>query len=180
MYCRNCGKEVADQAVMCVACGVPPKAGKMFCQNCASETSTMAEICTKCGVRLASNEGAGLSSSSMDENVAATLSYLFGWITGLIFLLIDKRPFVKFHAAQSIALSIAMIPVSIAFWILRFILVKILSMIPVLGSLFIGILYAPLVWLAIVGLSIFAMYKAYNKEKYKIPIIGNIVEGMVK
>jgi hypothetical protein len=53
MYCRNCGKEVAEQAVMCVSCGVPPKRGKMFCQYCGAETNPAAEICTKCGVRLA-------------------------------------------------------------------------------------------------------------------------------
>jgi len=38
----------------------------------------------------------------LQENVAAFLSYLLGWITGIIFLLIDKRPYVRFHAAQSI------------------------------------------------------------------------------
>jgi TM2 domain-containing membrane protein YozV/RNA polymerase subunit RPABC4/transcription elongation factor Spt4 len=53
MYCRNCGKEVADQALMCVACGVPPKSGKKFCQNCGQGTDPNAELCTKCGVRLA-------------------------------------------------------------------------------------------------------------------------------
>lgn len=53
MYCRNCGKEVADQAVMCVSCGVPPKNGKNFCQNCGEGSVPGAEICAKCGVRLA-------------------------------------------------------------------------------------------------------------------------------
>jgi hypothetical protein len=53
MYCRNCGNEVVEQAVMCVACGVPPKNGKKFCQYCGAETNLAAEICTKCGVRLA-------------------------------------------------------------------------------------------------------------------------------
>lgn len=53
MFCRNCGKEVAEQAVMCVACGVPPRGGKKFCQNCGAETNPAAEVCTKCGVRLA-------------------------------------------------------------------------------------------------------------------------------
>jgi len=52
MYCRNCGKEVSEQAVMCVACGVPPKSGKKFCQNCGAETNPIAQICTKCGVKL--------------------------------------------------------------------------------------------------------------------------------
>lgn len=53
MYCRNCGKEVAEQALMCMTCGVPPKSGKKFCQNCGEETNPGAELCTKCGVRLA-------------------------------------------------------------------------------------------------------------------------------
>ncbi len=53
MYCRNCGKEIAEQAVVCVSCGVPPRNGKKFCQNCATPTDPAAEICTKCGVRLA-------------------------------------------------------------------------------------------------------------------------------
>ncbi|MBI5875971.1 MAG: TM2 domain-containing protein [Deltaproteobacteria bacterium] len=59
MYCRNCGKEVAEQSVMCVACGVPPKSGKKFCQNCGAETNPAAEICTKCGVRLSTGAGEG-------------------------------------------------------------------------------------------------------------------------
>ncbi len=54
MYCRNCGKEVAEQAVMCVACAVPPRDGNKFCQYCGVETGIAAEICIKCGVRLAS------------------------------------------------------------------------------------------------------------------------------
>jgi uncharacterized membrane protein len=38
----------------------------------------------------------------LQENVAGALCYVLGWLTGIIFLLIDKRPFVRFHAAQSI------------------------------------------------------------------------------
>ncbi len=59
MYCRNCGKEVADQAVMCVSCGVPPKKGNSYCQNCGAETLPAAEVCTKCGVRLAKGDVEG-------------------------------------------------------------------------------------------------------------------------
>lgn len=62
MYCRNCGNEVSDKAVMCVACGTPPKAGDKFCPNCKAETTANATICMKCGVALKSNnpvEGEG-------------------------------------------------------------------------------------------------------------------------
>ena len=59
MFCRNCGKKVAEQAVMCVSCGVQPKNGKKFCQNCGADTNQAAEICTKCCVRLATGLGEG-------------------------------------------------------------------------------------------------------------------------
>ena len=52
MYCRNCGNEVSEKAVMCVACGTPPLAGNKYCYNCKSETSANAAICMKCGVSL--------------------------------------------------------------------------------------------------------------------------------
>jgi hypothetical protein len=50
MYCRNCGNEVSDKAIMCVACGTPPKAGDKFCYNCKAETTAAQTICMKCGV----------------------------------------------------------------------------------------------------------------------------------
>jgi len=53
MYCRNCGKEVSEEAVVCVACGVPPKRGKSFCQNCGAPTSPKAKKCLKCRAKLA-------------------------------------------------------------------------------------------------------------------------------
>ena len=64
MYCRNCGQEVAEQAVMCVACGVPPRNGNKFCQNCGSETDSAAEVCIKCGVRLAGGISQDISPKS--------------------------------------------------------------------------------------------------------------------
>ncbi len=53
VFCRNCGKEVPEQAVVCMSCGCPPKGGKKFCQHCGADTDPVAEICVKCGVRLA-------------------------------------------------------------------------------------------------------------------------------
>ena len=52
MYCRNCGNEVSEKAVMCVACGTPPKAGDKYCYNCKAETNINSAICMKCGVSL--------------------------------------------------------------------------------------------------------------------------------
>ena len=52
MYCRTCGKQVAEQAVMCVSCGCPPLSGNKFCQNCGAEANPTAAVCVKCGSAL--------------------------------------------------------------------------------------------------------------------------------
>jgi len=52
MFCRNCGKEVAQQAIFCPSCGCAPTASKNFCQNCGQPTNPVAEVCIKCGVKL--------------------------------------------------------------------------------------------------------------------------------
>ncbi|HUI73814.1 MAG TPA: DUF4870 domain-containing protein [Candidatus Acidoferrum sp.] len=115
----------------------------------------------------------------MAENVAGLLCYLVGWITGLIFLLIDKRPFVRFHGAQSIAFNISIIAIWIVFWIVEALLTFITALMHFpIGFLF--IFFFPIVGLAIFAVWIFLMYKAYQGEKFKLPIIGNLVEGMVK
>ena len=59
MHCRNCGSEVAEQAIMCVKCGTPPKSGTHFCQNCGEGTAQEAVVCVKCGVQLAKGHGEG-------------------------------------------------------------------------------------------------------------------------
>jgi len=53
MYCRNCGNEVSDKAIMCVACGTPPKAGDKYCHYCKADSTPQATICMKCGASLA-------------------------------------------------------------------------------------------------------------------------------
>jgi len=74
----------------------------------------MRGFCPKCGAAhwpptgpvAAVSVPADSPTAGIEENIAGLLCYLFMWISGLIFLLLDKRPFVKFHAAQSIAFNI--------------------------------------------------------------------------
>ncbi len=56
MYCRNCGKEIDDKTIVCVACGVPPAKGRKYCRYCGVPTDPNAEICVKCGRRLQQSE----------------------------------------------------------------------------------------------------------------------------
>jgi TM2 domain-containing membrane protein YozV len=53
MFCRNCGTEfVADQAVMCVKCGVKKGTGNSFCYNCGNSVQPNSTVCLNCGVAL--------------------------------------------------------------------------------------------------------------------------------
>src|ERR1700688_4858254 len=89
-FCGKCGSEVAAGAGFCPKCG-EALSGAAVVQNTQSAQSGGAVVQTTQSAQ-----------SGMSENVAAFLCYLVGWISGLIFFLIDKRPFVRFHAAQSI------------------------------------------------------------------------------
>jgi TM2 domain-containing membrane protein YozV/RNA polymerase subunit RPABC4/transcription elongation factor Spt4 len=73
MYCRNCAHQIAEQAVVCVSCGLPPAAANKFCQNCGAETNPAAEVCTKCGVRLFSTA----PGSQLKSKLAAGLLGVF-------------------------------------------------------------------------------------------------------
>jgi uncharacterized membrane protein len=125
-----------------------------------------------------SSEPVTSPTSGLESNVAGLLCYLFGWISGLIFLLLDKRPFVRFHAAQSIGLCVGAFVIMVAFWVVTLILGVVTTMM----GFPIGFLTAalfPLIMLGIFGIFIFCMFKAYKHEKYKVPVIGDIVERMV-
>ncbi len=107
------------------------------------------------------NNDLGKTSSGMQPTMAALLSYLLGWITGLVFYLIEKdNKYVRFHAFQSIVTFGAFT-----------VLIIILSMIPVLGWALI-----PIAYLVELILWIILMIKAYKGEKFKLPIAGDIAE----
>ena len=76
MNCRNCGKEMAAEAVVCVSCGVPINKGKDYCWNCGSTTDPNAEMCVKCGVGLHNRPGAKGGDSASDWGTTLGLSVL--------------------------------------------------------------------------------------------------------
>jgi len=110
----------------------------------------------------------------MTENVASALCYLAGIITGIIFLVLapyNQSKIVRFHAFQSIFFSIAWIILSVAISILSAILLAMSSAIGILISLFHLVLGLGglLLWL-------FLMWKAYNNQKFVLPIVGPLAE----
>ena len=97
--------------------------------------------------------------SGMSPNLAAALSYVLGAITGVLFYLISKDKFVRFHAIQSIITSLALWAVSL-----------VLGILPGLSAL------SPLISLASFALFIFLIVKAYRGEKFKLPVAGDLAE----
>lgn len=101
------------------------------------------------------------SSTGLDENVAALLSYALGFITGIIFFVIEKDSrYVKFHAMQSILIFGSL-----------FVISMVLGFIPVIGWI-LGILITPLSFI----LWIVMMLLAYQGKMTKLPIVGDIAE----
>lgn len=61
MFCRNCGKEIDNKALVCVHCGCSPYSDKKFCQNCGEAVDPSAVACVKCGVQLRTTPQTGKS-----------------------------------------------------------------------------------------------------------------------
>lgn len=101
------------------------------------------------------------TSIGLKENLAGGLCYVFGWISGLVFLFIEqKNAFVRFHAWQSL-LTFGGLSVIAVFsgWL------------PILGGLIV-----PVVSLLTFVLWIVLMIKAFQGERYRLPIVGEIAE----
>ncbi len=104
----------------------------------------------------------GSSGGGLEPNIAALLAYIF-WVPAILWLVMEpynKDRFIRFHSFQALSLGIAWIALSI-----------VLSFIPILG--WILLLFLPLVAL---GVMILCAYKAYNKEMYKLPMLGDFAE----
>jgi uncharacterized membrane protein len=108
----------------------------------------------------------------MAENVAGLLCYVLLWVTGLIFYFIDQRPFVRFHATQSIVVFGALT-------ILRIVLGFVFGLSFLAG----GWAAVSLAW-AVFGLVelagfilwIFLMVKAYQGQRFRVPIAADFAE----
>ncbi|MFZ5595384.1 MAG: zinc-ribbon domain-containing protein [Bacillota bacterium] len=147
MYCANCGTDNPD--------------GSMFCNKCGKNFETWEEPMD--GVK---------TQTGLQKNVAALLSYLLGWISGLVFFFIEKDPYIRFHAMQSIivfgGLNIVTIILSnlmlIRTWVLFFML-SLLNALIIAASIFFWILL---------------MIKAYQGIRFKLPLVGDLAEKYSK
>ena len=122
----------------------------------------------------------GKSSTGLDENVAALLSYVFGWISGLILFLMEKDSrLVRFHAMQSILLNVTFIVVLIGLYIAWAVVVIVLGMISEYLAPIGGLLFGLLILVFFLGAAIawvMCLIKAYGKQYFKLPVLGNFAE----
>jgi uncharacterized membrane protein len=162
----------SDLLVCAPSASAVPEKPMAHCTKCGAVVADDAAFCGHCGAPQAMSASPASSpapvvvpvKSQMSENLAATLSYVLGWLTGLIFYLIDKRPYVRFHAAQSIVvfggLNIINFLIS-ALWLVNFMTgFAVRGVIGVIGLV---------LWILL-------MIKAYQGERYRVPLAADLSE----
>lgn len=151
-----------------------------YCPSCGTQVD--GAFCAKCGTPVAAAAGGGyapppatpIQASGMADNVASALCYLFGLFTGILFLVLEpynKSKLIRFHAFQAIFMHLALIVVFFAISIFFSVIIHI----PILGAL-VGMALWPIVGFAAMAVWIMLMYKAYNNQKWVLPIIGPLAE----
>ncbi len=155
----------------------------MFCSKCGAENAETARFCFKCGAKLgatetpAPSEGApkpeSESSTGLSANVAGLLCYVLGWVTGIVFVVLEKKSgFVKFHAWQSI----------MTFGVLTQVQLFLLLMGGIAGATFApGLWSFALVLTLIVGILMFVLWiilivQAGTGKMWRVPIAGDWAE----
>lgn len=158
-FCPNCGTQVSGR----------------FCPNCGLDTTSGPAASGAASSSYGPPGANSLSAPGLTQNVASALCYLLGLITGIIFLVLspyNKDRTIRFHAFQSIFLSIGIFVLDI-----------------VLG-IFGSVLYAAhagglvlILWriyeLALLAGWIYLMYSAYTNRKIVVPIVGPLAEKQV-
>jgi len=154
-----------------------------FCATCGAPVE--GRFCAKCGGAVASGAPAAgapppgpppgymsppppaTAATPMADNVASALCYVLGFITGILFLVLapyNQNRVVRFHAFQSIFLSVAAIAI-------RIVLMIIFSMI---SGFFMGAMLSSLVFLVFFVIWILMIVFAYQGKTTVLPIIGPI------
>lgn len=118
----------------------------------------------------------GKSSTGMQPNIAGLLCYVLGWITGLIFFLIEKEnKFVRFHAAQSIVVfgALTVLQIAIGIFVSFLTMIHLYFLIPLFTLLY------PIIGLVGLILWILLMVKAYQGDMLRLPVAADYADKMI-
>ena len=171
-FCGKCGAAVNPGMSFCGSCGAPVAAAPAGGQASTPGPSYQAPVGSPAPTGPPPQVAPVPASTPMASNVAGMLTYVLGFITGIIFLVIEPYKndrFVRFHAFQSILYCAVAIAFSIIWMIIQ----------ATLFALTYSFWYILLVVWIIVRLGfflgwLFLLFKAYNNERFMLPIIGPI------
>lgn len=148
-----------------------------FCASCGSPVE--GRFCGKCGATVGGAPPAGgaaaqpvqVAAAPMADNLASMLCYIVGFITGIIFLVIapyNRNPVVRFHAFQSIFMSLACIALS---WALS------IMFLTISWSFFFVL---SLVRFAMFVFWLFMLFQTYQGKTVVLPIIGPLAQQQAR
>jgi len=175
-FCANCGAEVSGR--YCQKCGTalgaPPPGPTPGAAPGATPGATPGPNPADVQPVMPPLPPPQIGTVGMTDNLAGALCYLFGFITGILFLVLapyNQNRNIRFHAFQSIFLNIV--------WVILWIIVTIVTLafrfIPFLGFFISAVLH---LCLGIGGLIVwlYMMFKTYNGEKVVLPVVGPMAE----
>ena len=168
LFCSQCGKNVESGAVYCPACGAAVAEGAASSPEIEGPRQ-----------EAAGENGRALGSGSLglDSRVGGVLAYLFGIVSGVALLAFERKDrLVRFHAAQSVVLWIAAMGMYLAGALtVRWPLVL------VFGRLGRGLwgLGVSVAGLGLFVLWILCMSRAWNRERWRIPVVGDLAESLL-
>jgi uncharacterized membrane protein len=157
----------------------------MFCSQCGTQNPEGAKFCSKCGAALGvvarPSEGAAKpeaeSSTGLSANVAGLLCYVAGWITGIVFVVLEKKStYVKFHAWQSI-MTFGVL--TVAHLVLSTILGGIGAATGALGLVILAGVLGTIIWIMMLVLWIILLVQAGTGKMWKVPGAGDWAEKQI-
>jgi uncharacterized membrane protein len=103
------------------------------------------------------------TTTGLPRNTSAALAYVLGPVTGVIFFLLEKDPFIRFHAAQSIVVVGGL---TLLWMVLPFTIV----LLPLTPLVFVGLF---ILWLMLI-------YKAWQGDEWEVPFLGKYAKLLLK
>jgi uncharacterized membrane protein len=101
--------------------------------------------------------------ANFEPNVIAAFAYLFPFVTGIVFFVIEKNnKFIRFHAVQAILFWLAVVVAG--------------SLAEAFRIIYIGYILESVVRIGGIVIWLFLMWKAYNNQEYHLPYIGKIAK----
>jgi uncharacterized membrane protein len=167
MFCTKCGTENKDTSKFCRKCGAPLRKLKEPALVTSTQTKPVVSI-----LEPIDTTSSVETITRLQPNVAGSLCYLLGWLTGVAFLFVEKKDnFVRFHAWQSI----------VTFGILTILLIIVNSLSRLGGFLYqsLMIIYW-LIFVLTIVLWVFLMLRAYQRQAFKLPIAGDIAQTLLE